>query len=102
MAGIIVTTLQAECGGVGSGLVQVEIEVDPEAVGQFIGLRDKNGVEIYGGDVVESSENFDPSVVKFDSGSFYFWDLAVTDATDFEWEVIGNIHDNPELKEAGE
>ena len=50
MSGIIVTTLEAECGGVGSGLVQVEIEVIPETVGESIRRKDKNGVEIYEGD----------------------------------------------------
>jgi hypothetical protein len=47
MSGIIVTTLQKECGGIGSGLVQVEIRVDPKTVGQYIGTEDKNGKEIW-------------------------------------------------------
>ena len=62
---------------------------------QSTGLKDSKGVEIYEGDVV-SHELFLPSVVNFQSGSFFYWDLPITDAPD-GWEIIGNIWENPEL-----
>lgn len=88
-------------------------KVNPETVGQFTGLKDKNGKEICEGDIVETPyldpifgdpiknsfvnaviEYYDGSfVVSYDNGSrrIYLYDLV-------EYITkIGNIHDNPEL-----
>ena len=68
---------------------------------QFTGLTDKNGREIYEGDIVKTNK-FVTSVTFFE-GCFY----TVTDGGNYRcggWnrsaiEVIGNIHQNPELLE---
>ena len=78
-------------------------EVDPETIGQFTGLLDKYGNRIFEGDIVDIlTENEEIGVVAYEDGGF--WVNADGFNVDFhsningtDLEVIGNIHDNPEL-----
>lgn len=67
-------------------------EVDPETVGQFTGLLDKNGKEIFEGDVLKGGI-YKSYIVKWDNEENGF----NVNYHALKYEVIGNIFDNPEL-----
>lgn len=107
---IIVHTEPSEDGKV----MYVRTAVKSETVSQFTGLTDKNGKEIYEGDILVWGENDNkslPLIVIFKHGAFgykyiedWFHPFAGNTNftfnplnTDIRFEVIGNIHDNPEL-----
>ena len=100
-------------------------EVDPSTIGQFTGLTDKNGRRIFEGDILEYNDGVDyfKGVVVYECGAFgigfgkpmsipnmccdnfallwqLYWDQEAPSEPELYYcEVIGNIHDNPELLE---
>jgi len=83
-------------------------EVDPNTVGQYTGLDDKNGQKLFEGNIVDIlCENEETGVIEWSEDTARFIVSADGFQADFDnyygtdLEVIGNIHDNPELlKEA--
>ena len=72
---------------------------------QYTGLKDKNGKEIYEGDIVYIIPEDETGVIEWDNESARYIVIYDNIITDFDnWygkdlEVIGNIYDNPELLE---
>ncbi len=101
-------------------------DVIPETVGQFTGLRDKNGQELYEGDILQGGQDYEKiygkPIVKIgeyiDNGlrhldlcedeTFPLYGVYIETlwgpgglSGDHELIKIGNIHDNPELLGGG-
>ena len=87
----------------------VSAEIDPDSVGEFTGLQDRTGRDIYEGDIVKWDKDQRLYVVEFRSGMFYasvepcnphiyggfpLWCLCEEEQ---HCAIVGNIYDNPEL-----
>lgn len=85
----------------------VYVAVDPETVGQYTGLTDKNGTKIFEGDIIDflyRSGYDDYGIVQYDADEteFGFVYNSIYEGLGRHYrskdiEVIGNIYDNPEL-----
>lgn len=94
-------------------------QVVPESVGEYTGICDKNGTKIFEGDIIsipfeEDRSPWEESCIYYENGEVYFcaehhgWyvrfydddTLSLWEYDELDVEVIGNIHDNPELLEA--
>lgn len=105
-----------------------DYEIDPDTLGQFTGLQDKNGTDVYEGDIISNSWCFKKkSVVRFgkyqhlnaqreyENGDLGFYmyhldefkrkvernDIQFFFCNEDKGEVIGNIYQNKELLENG-
>ena len=93
--------------------------IAPSTVGQYTGLKDKNGKRIFEGDIVAQNWydydeprddsfgkvvfcEYDCSFSVMDVNKDGFMPLGRCGSYHWEVEVIGNIHDNPELLKGGE
>lgn len=80
--------------------------VNQETVGQYTGLTDKNGRKIFEGDIIayygDTPEEPELSEIKFLDGAFCnevpgFDDCEYLSVCCHGQEIVGNIHDNPEM-----
>ena len=79
------------------------LNIDPETVGQFTGITDRDGAKIFEDDIFKIGAEEGIFTVKFDYGCFLAYDGngeqvgILSELSTMFVKVIGNIHDNKEL-----
>ena len=100
---------------IGTNIVRISYDVIPETIGQYTGLTDKNGKKIFEGDIVKIKDYSNGCALNYEqptSNWLVKWDEKyarfIIDYMNLlpykyfnESEIIGNIHDNPELLKGG-
>lgn len=98
---------------IGTNIVRITYDVDPSTIGWYTGLKDKNGKRIFEGDIfsrLDGAMDGIPRIVRWDEEHMEFkcplvkkhWAFGKSNCSLWlmkyeDIEVIGNIHDNPEL-----
>lgn len=81
-------------------------EVIPTTVGQYTGLKDKNGKRIFEGDLCLCNRNINDRLnkmvfeIKYNPEDGFFGESYISEINADQFymcEIVGNIHDNPEL-----
>jgi len=102
---VMVDVFRNESNGEFQGLVFLNDEVEIESIGQFVGRKDKNGVEIFDKDIIRYTTSWTDSfgktkvsnhikLLEYDS-ELCKYDFSFVDMQGIE--IIGNIYENPEL-----
>lgn len=90
-----------------------DIDIDYKTIGQYTELKDKNGKKIFEGDIVVMNIKGYNTICKVawadNVAQFQLWQTNTIPHTptalnlgNYDCEIIGNIHDNPELLKGGE
>ena len=101
----LLTIMRGQCHIIDSDDENTAYPVDPSTVVQYTGLTDKNGVKIFEGDIARYDDELVVVEWAEDAAMFMvraFYGGILTDFSQIwgaDIEVIGNIHENPELLE---